>query len=126
MTEQQTAQIRGFLGLCRRAGQVILGQDACVDAIRRETAALALLDLSSSEPSKKRLRSACESHNVPLYGMPEGLIAGVLGKSGVMAAAVKRGTMANKLSELLSNNAETDDQRSINHNDHADIAGVQA
>ena len=36
MTELEIKKLKGFLGLCYRAGQVILGQDACVDAVRRQ------------------------------------------------------------------------------------------
>ncbi|MBN1776978.1 MAG: 50S ribosomal protein L7ae [Clostridiales bacterium] len=126
MTEQETARIKGFLGLCHRAGQVVLGQDACLGAVRKKSAALALLDESSSEPSKKRFRNACESHRVPLYLVPEGLIDGALGKSGAMTAVVRRGAMAQKLSELLPKEAIINTQQPTNHNDHADFAGVQA
>ncbi|HPJ01526.1 MAG TPA: ribosomal L7Ae/L30e/S12e/Gadd45 family protein [Candidatus Limiplasma sp.] len=126
MTERDWGKIRGFLGLCHRAGQVILGQDACVDAIRKESAALVLLDESSTQTSTKRFRNACHSHGVPLYGVPEGLIAGALGRSGAMAAAVRRGTMAGKLKELLPNDAVIQNQQLNYPNDRADIAGVQA
>ncbi|MFH1513200.1 MAG: ribosomal L7Ae/L30e/S12e/Gadd45 family protein, partial [Bacillota bacterium] len=100
MTEQEARKLKGFLGLCQRAGQVILGQDACVDAVRRKTAALVLLDVSSTDVSKKRFRNACLSHHVPLYGVPRGLIAQALGKDGRMAAAIRQGTMAEKLKQL--------------------------
>lgn len=126
MTERELGKLRGFLGLCHRAGQVILGQDACVDAVRGETAALLLLDGGSTETSKKRFRNACYSHHVPLYGVPEGLIAGALGRSGAMAAAVRKGTMAAKLKELLAGGAVTQSQQPDYPNDRADIAGVQA
>ena len=126
MTELETNRIKGFLGLCYRAGQVILGQDACVDAVRRETAALVLLDVGSTETSKKRFRNACRSHGVPLHGMPEGLIAGALGKSGAMAVALRQGTMAEKLKELIPDEAALDIQQFNYPNDRADIAGVQA
>lgn len=125
MTRQETEKLRGFLGLCHRAGQVILGQDACVDAVRKQMAALLLLDLGSTETSKKRFRNACQSHHVPLYGLPEGLIAGALGRDGVKAAAIRRGTMAGKLRELLPVETIIDDERT-NNNERADIAGVQA
>ena len=127
MTEQQATRLKGFLGLCYRAGQVILGQDACVDAVRGKTAALVLLDEGSSKPSQKRFRNACESHGVPLYGMPAGLIAQALGKDGRMAAAVRPGTMARRLLELVRDGTMTGGNPETNpSNDHADIAGVQA
>jgi ribosomal protein L7Ae-like RNA K-turn-binding protein len=127
LTEREAMKIRGFLGLCYRAGQVILGQDACVEAIRRKAAALILLDESSTDVSKKRFRNACLSHHVPLYGVPEGLIAQALGKDGRMAAAVRPGTMAQKLKELVQHETMTDEPTGNRPNDEsADIAGVQA
>ena len=121
MTEQQAKGIKGFLGLCRRAGQVILGQDACIEAVRKKNAALLVLDESSSETSAKRLRNTCQSYRVPLYCLTQGLLPQALGKEGVKAAAIRNGTMAQKLETLLS-------EAAINKltNDDADIAGVQA
>jgi hypothetical protein len=126
LTEKETVKLRGFLGLCHRAGQVILGQDACVDLVRREMAALVLLDETSTETSRKRFRNACYSHYVPLYGVPEGLIAGALGRSGAMVAAVRRGTMAGKLEALLPKEAVIERKQLNFPNEHTDIAGVQA
>lgn len=121
MTEQEAMKLRGFLGLCHRAGQVILGQDACVEAVRKQTAAVVLLDDSSTEVSRKRFRNACFSHHVPLYGVPCGLIGRATGKDGRMAAAIRHGTMAQKLTELVEK------QSTMNGtNESADIAGVQA
>ena len=117
MTQQETAKLKGFLGLCHRAGQVILGQDACVDAVRRQITALLLVDASSTETSQKRFRNACRSHHVPLYSLPENLIAGALGKDGAKAAAIRRGTMAEKLRELLPREAfRTNNERTITLN----------
>jgi len=125
LTEQEAGKIKGFLGLCCRAGQVIFGQDACVDAIRKKTAAIVLIDDSSTEGSKKRFRNACFSHHVPLYGLPEGFIAQATGRDGRRAAAIRHGTMAGKLEELMGKQPMAENRQS-NTNESADIAGVQA
>jgi len=127
LTDQETIKIKGFLGLCCRAGQVILGQDACVDAIRRKTVAVVLLDDSSTEVSKKRFRNSCTSHHVPLYGVSRGLIGQATGKNGRMVAAIRQGTMANKLMELMAEQTVTANRQSTGwKNESANIAGVQA
>lgn len=133
MTENTSRQVKGFLGLCGRAGQVTLGQDACVQAIRTETAALVLMDDSSAPTTRKRFTDSCTSHSVPLYGVPPGLISQALGKDGRMTVTVKAGKMARKLLELLreetplagapSSQGEVDPHSQISN---ADIAGVQA
>lgn len=133
MTENTSRQVKGFLGLCGRAGQVTLGQDACVQAVRAETAALVLMDDASAPTTRKRFTDSCTSHGVPLYGVPPGLISQALGKDGRMTVTVKAGKMARKLLELLreetplagasSSQGEVDPHSQISS---ADIAGVQA
>jgi hypothetical protein len=101
VTDATLNSLKGFLGLCGRAGQTVLGQDACVEAIRGDTAALVLMDEGSSPTTRKRFTDSCASHRVPLYNAPAGLIAQALGRDGRMAVVVKRGRMATKLKELL-------------------------
>ena len=102
MTEQLQHRLAGFLGLCGRAGQITLGQDACVAAVRSETAALVLIDEGSAPTTMKRFTDSCFSHQVPLYGVPCGLISQALGKDGRMTVAVRAGSMATKLVALLA------------------------
>ena len=101
MTDATLASVQGFLGLCGRAGQAVLGQEACVEAVRSETVAVVLLDESSSPASLKRFTDSCATHHVPLYGMPAGFIARAVGKDGRMSVALKRGGMAKRMMELL-------------------------
>ena len=101
MTEATLQRLKGFLGLCGRAGEITLGQDACVLAVRSETAALVLMDEGSAPTTRKRFSDSCASHHVPLYEVPQGMISQALGKDGRMTVTVKRGRMAQKLLELL-------------------------
>lgn len=133
MTEQTLHRLKGFLGLCGRAGQITLGQDACVSAVRSETAAVVLMDESSAPTTRKRFSDSCASHNVPLYSVPEGLISQALGKDGRMTVTVKRGRMAQKLFELLKEeiplsgtNSSQNEPDPHSQNSSADNAGVQA
>ena len=133
MTENTLHQLKGFLGLCGRAGQITLGQDACVSAVRAETAVIVLMDETSAPTTRKRFSDSCASHHVPLYSVPEGLISQALGKDGRMTVTVKRGRMAQKLFELLREDvplsgADACQQEPDPHsqNSSADNAGVQA
>jgi len=133
LTEQTLHRLRGFLGICGRAGQATLGQDACVEAVRSETAALVLMDESSAPTTRKRFSDSCASHHVPLYCVPEGLISQALGKDGRMTVTVKRGRMAQKLFELLREEVplsgkdfSQNEPDPHSQNSSADNAGVQA
>lgn len=135
MTEQTLQRLKGFMGLCARAGQTTLGQDACVAAVRAETAAIVLMDEGSSPASRKRFIDSCRSHRIPLYGVPPGLISQALGKDGRMAVTVKRGKMAQQLIALLTDETPLagydtgqdgpDPQSQISSADHAGVQAVQ-
>lgn len=101
MTGEVAMRVNGFLGLCTRAGQLVFGQEACVDAVRKHTAALVLLDSGCSANTRKRFVDACETHKTPLFEIAEGMIAKSVGKEGRMVAAIKHGGMADKLLSLL-------------------------
>ena len=101
MTEKQEAQIAGFLGLCMRAGQLVSGQEACVELIRAGKAAVALMDTAAGANTQKRLRDACQSHETPLYGLSPGTLGNAIGHGGRMVAALGAGGMAQKLLHSL-------------------------
>ena len=101
MTVEKAVQINGFLGLCTRAGQLVFGQDACVNAVRKRQVALVLLDASCSENTRKRLVDACRSHEIPLYSVEEDGIDRAVGKEGRKVAAIKKGGMGEKMLSLF-------------------------
>ena len=101
MTEQMENRVNGFLGLCMRAGRIISGQEACVDLVRREEAALVRLDGGASENTRKRILDACHSHSVPVWALGEGALGQAIGKSGRMVIALKMDGMAQNLLSML-------------------------
>ncbi len=103
MTDAVESRVKGFLGLCMRAGQIVSGQEACVDAVRRETAGIVLMDEGASDNTRKRVKDACGTHGVPLYGLDADALGRCIGKAGRMVAALPRGGMADKLLSLLEN-----------------------
>ncbi len=89
-----------MLGLCARAGRLITGEKACVQAIRGGEAFVALLDGAASANAVKALGDACASHSVPLVRTGAYRLGDAIGKPGRMAAAVTDGRMAAKIIEL--------------------------
>ena len=96
--------LSGLLGLACRAGQITLGTDTALQEIRAGKAALALLDEAASEGTRKKLLDACAFRSVPAFTLPEGEISQACGKEGRMAAAVRKGNLAKRMQELLSEN----------------------
>ncbi len=94
--------VSGLLGLACRAGQIALGADTALQEIRAGKAALVLLDAGASEGTRKKLLDACAFRSVPVYTLPENEISQACGRDGRMAAAVRKGNLAKRMQELLS------------------------
>ena len=77
-----------MLGLCARAGKLITGEKACVQAIRAGSACVALLDGAASANAVKAMGDACESHGVPLVRTGGYQLGDAIGKPGRMAARI--------------------------------------
>ena len=92
----------GMLGLCARAGKLITGEKACLQAIRSQSACVALLDGGASANAVKAMSDACTHHDIPLLRLPEGLLGAAIGKEGRMAAVVTDAGMAQRLKALFS------------------------
>jgi len=91
-----------MLGLCARAGKLVTGEKACVQAIRAGGACVALLDGAASANAVKALSDACASHGVPLVRTGKYQLGDAIGKPGRMAAAVTDAGMAARIIELSS------------------------
>ena len=89
----------GMLGLCARAGKLITGEKACVQAVRVGSACAAVLDGAASDNAVKALSQACESHGVPLLRTGPYELGDAIGKPPVMAAAITDPRMAARARE---------------------------
>lgn len=101
MREQIENRVTSFLGLCMRAGRITSGQEACVDLIRRQEAALVLLDGSASDNTRKRIIDACHSHDAPAWELSANALGQAIGKRGRMVIALQDDGMAQNLLNLL-------------------------
>ena len=63
-------RVRGMLGLAMKAGKVVIGTEQVVAFIQKKRIKLVLLSSSSSDGTKKKIRSKCEYYNVPLEELP--------------------------------------------------------
>ena len=94
--------VSGLLGLACRAGQITLGADMALQEIRGGKAALALLDESASEGTRKKILDACAYRGVPAYILPVDALSRACGKDDRMAAALKKGKLCDRILELLN------------------------
>jgi ribosomal protein L7Ae-like RNA K-turn-binding protein len=88
-----------MLGLCMRAGKIISGEKACVQAVRAGAACAVVLDKAAAKNATKALTDACAYHEVPLIYSPENELGFAIGKPGRMVAAITDPSMAGRILE---------------------------
>lgn len=86
-----------------RAGQVVAGQEACLKAIRRETAAVVLIDQTVAENSFEKISAGCEHHQIPFFPLPAGRIGKAIGKENRTVVAVTAGPLSKKILAKILN-----------------------
>ena len=94
-----------MLGLCARAGKLVTGEKACVQAVRAGGVHAMLLDGAASDNAVKAVSQACQTHGVPLLRTGPFELGSAIGKPGRMAAGVTDAGMAARIIEL--NRVET-------------------
>lgn len=93
-------QLRGMLGLCRRAGKLQTGADQVLSAIRGGSCRLALIDAGAAQNTVKKITDACIYYHVPFLTLPEDALSEASGRDGRMTAAVTDPGFARRLREL--------------------------
>lgn len=93
----------GIIGLCARAGRLVSGESAVVDAIRRGAARVVIVDGGASGNAIKMIGNACENKGIDMVFMPEDELGDAIGKPGRMAAAVTDSGFADKIYGILKN-----------------------
>ena len=93
-------RVLNMLGLCARAGKLITGEKACVEAIRTGGAFAAVLDGAAAQNAVKAVTQACESHGVPLLRTGEFELGDAIGKPSRMAAVITEPRMAARIMEF--------------------------
>ena len=99
MTPAQKRML-SMLGLCMRAGKIISGEKACVQAVRMGGACAVLLDGAAAKNTTKSVSDACGFYEVPLVIAPENELGFAIGKPGRMVAAVTDPSMADRIIQL--------------------------
>jgi len=89
-----------MLGLCMRAGKIISGEKACVQAVRMGSACVVIMDKAAAKNAVKAVTDACTFYEVPLIYAPEDELGYAIGKPGRMVAAITDPSFADRILEL--------------------------
>ena len=89
-----------MLGLCMRAGKIISGEKACVQAVRMGSVCAVIMDKAAAKNAVKAVTDACTFYEVPLIYAPEDELGYAIGKPGRMVAAITDPSMADRILQL--------------------------
>ena len=63
-------KIASALGLCRRAGKLVMGTELVLEAVRREKVVLVLMAEDTAENAAEKLSALCGHRSVPCRRIP--------------------------------------------------------
>lgn len=90
-----------ILGLMYASKNLIIGQDAVLNAVRSNKAKFVLLSNSASERTKKTIIDKCTFYNIDYKLVDEnGEMAKAIGKSTVMVVATNSSGFSKKMKQL--------------------------
>ena len=95
-------RLLSFLGICRRAGKLVIGNDPVKESIETEKALLVILASDISQNTLKKIKPVIEASQVPCYtaNRTKDEISFSLGKACAVLSVTDNG-FATKLCELL-------------------------
>lgn len=106
----KTKRILGLLGLCRRAGKVVMGTSlSCLAMAAKTPPALAVVSKEASSNTRKRMTTKSEYYGIPLLVLEASPseIGAALGKqSEIAAVAVMDANIAKELIRIDSTGKE--------------------
>ena len=86
-----------MLGLCMRAGKLVSGENASVQAVRMGGACCVILDRAAAKNTLKSVTDACSYYEVPLVYAPADELGYAIGKPGRVVAAITDPAMADRV-----------------------------
>ncbi len=97
-------KLLNFLGLCRRAGKLVIGKEVVTEEVARRKVKLVLVSSDISKNTEKKILIACQRNDVKALKLPrkKEQISAAIGKFCAVAAVMDAG-FAKKLIELIQN-----------------------
>ena len=95
-------RLLSFLGICRRAGKLVIGNDPLREAVETGKAFLVLVASDISENTLKKVNATVNASDVPCYkaDRTKDELSFSLGKTCAVLAVIDKG-FADKFSELI-------------------------
>ena len=103
-------RLLSFLGICRRAGKLVVGNDPVKESIETDKALLVVIASDISQNTLKKIRPVIEESQVPCYYAvrTKDELSFSIGKTCAILAVTDKG-FAQKLTELIEAEQKKED-----------------
>ena len=101
MTNNQ--RVLGLIGLCRRAGKLIFGSEACLEAVERKKVKLILVAEDAASKTKENFIYFCEKNKIPIvqFGRIDE-ISKAIGKDNKAVIGIKEKNLADEIVKIIN------------------------
>ncbi len=103
-------RLLSFMGICRRAGKIVIGNDPVKESVETDKALLILIASDISQNTLKKIKPVIEESKVPCFqiGRTKDEISFSLGKTCAILAVTDKG-FADKFMELIKAEQKKED-----------------
>ena len=96
-------KIAGYLGLSAKAGKIVFGTDACIDAIKRKKINLLIIATDASERTKNRFEIICKDVKIPCVEWEcIEKISKTIGKNNKAVVGIKDRNLSNAIFKIIN------------------------
>ena len=93
----------GMIGLARKAGKVILGTDACVEAIKKRKVKLVIISKGAADRTKNMFNTLCKKYNVPIHEVLEtDEISSAVGKDNKVVLGINDKNFSEAIAKIIN------------------------
>jgi len=96
-------RVLGLIGLCTKAGKIVFGTEACIEAIQRKKVKLILVAEDAAVRTKENFSYYCEQNKIPVmqFGSIEE-ISKAIGKNNKAVVGIKEKNLSDEIIKIIS------------------------
>ena len=92
-----------MIGLARKAGKVVLGTDACSEAIKKKKVKLIIISKGAADRTKRMFKSLCEQSEIAIYEVLEtDEISSAVGKDNKVVLGINDKNFSEAITKIIN------------------------
>ena len=96
-------KICGLLGLATRAGKIVFGTEACMQAIEKNKIKLVIIATDAAERTKMNFSSICNSKKIPIFEyLNSEEMSKAIGKTNKVILGIKDINFSNEIIKMIN------------------------